>query len=129
MDKTDELLREALKIRGIRNGGATGGLRDQLAATFAQMYDDKLKIYRWVAWLFLLIDVAAMIVGVSLLAQDGTLKITIIGAVVFLCAFESSVLIKLWYWQMNSKLSMLKEMKQLTLQLAELREAMEASGK
>jgi len=33
---------------------------------------------------------------------------------------DSTVLIKLWYWIMNNKLNVLKELKQLQLQIAEL---------
>ena len=33
---------------------------------------------------------------------------------------DSTVLIKLWYWIMNNKLNVLREMKQLQLQIAEL---------
>jgi len=35
-------------------------------------------------------------------------------------ATDSTVLIKLWYWIMNNKLNVLKELKQLQLQIAEL---------
>ena len=33
---------------------------------------------------------------------------------------DSTVLIKLWYWIMNNKIGVLKEIKQLQLQIAEL---------
>jgi len=33
---------------------------------------------------------------------------------------DSTVLIKLWYWIMNNKLNVLKEVKKLELQIAEL---------
>ena len=33
---------------------------------------------------------------------------------------DSTVLIKLWYWIMNNKLNVLKELKQLQLQISEL---------
>jgi hypothetical protein len=44
----------------------------------------------------------------------------IASAVIFLCAGQSMVTIKLWYWIMNNKLNVLREMKQLQLQIAEL---------
>ena len=37
----------------------------------------------------------------------------------FMIGFNSTILMKLWYWVIDTKLSVLKEMKQLQLQIAE----------
>ncbi len=88
-----------------------------------KMYEDKLKkVYRY-AWLYLIICVAAGSIagacfGVS--ASLGSIWGMIASAVIFLCAGQCMVTIKLWYWIMNNKLNVLRELKPLQLQLAEL---------
>jgi hypothetical protein len=90
-----------------------------------QMFEDKLKkVYRY-AKLWLIICIAVMggtaaCFGVS--ASFGIRGIwgMIASAVFYLIAGQLMVTIKLWYWIMNNKLSVLKEIKQLQLQIAEM---------
>ena len=88
-----------------------------------QMYEDKLKkVYRY-AWLYLIICVAAGGVAGACFGVSASLGSTwgmIASAVIFLGAGQCMVTIKLWYWIMNNKIGVLREMKQLQLQIAEL---------
>ena len=88
-----------------------------------QMYEDKLKkVYRY-SWLYLIICVAVDSVAGACFGVSASLGSTwgmIASAVIFLGAGQSMVTIKLWYWIMNNKLNVLREMKQLQLQIAEL---------
>ncbi len=88
-----------------------------------QMYEDKLKkVYRY-SWLYLIICVAVNSVAGACFGVSASLGSTwgmIASAVIFLGAGQSMVTIKLWYWIMNNKLNVLREMKQLQLQIAEL---------
>ena len=87
------------------------------------MYEDKLKkVYRY-SWLYLIICVAVDSVAGACFGVSASLGSTwgmIASAVIFLGAGQSMVTIKLWYWIMNNKLNVLREMKQLQLQIAEL---------
>jgi len=44
----------------------------------------------------------------------------IFAAVITLIGYNSTILMKLWYWVVSTKLNILKEIKQLQLQIAEL---------
>jgi len=62
-----------------------------------------------------------MMVGgyIGLRSTEDT-KGIILWAIFFIIGFNSSILIKLWYWVVDAKLNVLKETKQLQLQIAEL---------
>src|SRR4030042_1530324 len=93
---------------------------DALRKDVARMYDDKLKTYRWITWGFLaLATIEMMVLAGAFFVVDNT-KLLLAFAVMFLVAYESTVLMKLWYWSMNVKMSTLKEFKELQLQIAEL---------
>ena len=88
-----------------------------------QMFEDKLKKVYQYAWLYLIICVAACGVAGASFGVSASLGSTwgmIASAVIFLGAGQSMVTIKLWYWIMNNKLNVLREIKQLQLQIAEL---------
>ena len=88
-----------------------------------QMFEDKLKkVYRY-SLSYLIICVAVCSVAGACFGLSAGLGSTwgmIASAVIFLGALQSMVTIKLWYWIMNNKLNVLREMKQLQLQIAEL---------
>ena len=87
------------------------------------MFEDKLKkVYRY-SWLYLMICVAIDSVAGACFGLSAALGCTwgmIASAVIFVCSGQCMVTIKLWYWIMNNKLNVLREMKQLQLQIAEL---------
>ena len=84
------------------------------------MYDDKLKTYKWITWGFLAFETVAMAVLALAFVSIGDVKWLVAVAALFVVSFESTVLMKLWYWTMNVKMSTLKEFKELQLQIAEL---------
>ena len=85
------------------------------------MYDKNLKKYRRLTWVCL---IAFAIIGVAtieiMVVWGSNLRVLIIGGIVLLGVGQLEVLMKLWYWIMNNKLNVLKEIKQLQLQIAEL---------
>ncbi len=107
-----------------KNGDFDVAKGETLRKEIVQMFEDKLKKVKLWTWAFLLIDVIIIAGGISSLLVN--LLITkntnamIISAVVVLIAHEGTVLIKLWYWVLNTKYGVLKELKQLQLQIAEL---------
>jgi hypothetical protein len=83
-----------------------------------QMFERKIRTIRWLTALFLVMDVAAMVAAATFLQFATSTQMMIWCAILFMVAFESTILIKLWYWVMTSKLSVLRELKQLELRLA-----------
>jgi hypothetical protein len=67
------------------------------------------------ATLWLLACVAILCFGAYLLDQASDLKLMLLGAVVMLIGYESTVLIKLWYWVAETNTRVTREIKQLQL--------------
>ena len=120
MDELERTIQATLNQTGKFDAGKAETLRKEIV----QMFEGKLKNVKLVTWAFLVTDMVIIAAGISGLL--GNLLITkntnamILSAVVVLIGYESTVLIKLWYWVLNTKYGVLKEMKQLQLQIAEL---------
>jgi ABC-type sugar transport system permease subunit len=117
-------LEKTIQVTLSRTGKFDAGKAETLRKEIVQMFEGKLKKVKLLTWAFLLIDViiiAGGIIGllVNLLITKNT-NAMIISAVVVLIAHEGTVLIKLWYWVLNTKYGVLKELKQIQLQIAEL---------
>ena len=119
MINLEKELKEVLEKNGDFNIAKSETLRKETV----QMFEDKLKKVKLWTWAFLLIYVIIIAGGISgllvnLLITKNT-NAMLISAVVVLIAHEGTVLIKLWYWVLNTKYDVLKELKQLQLQIAE----------
>lgn len=85
----------------------------------AKMFGAKLARVERVTWAYLAGCAAlGVFAGVRFFSGAATKELIIYG-VLFLLAIETQVLIKLWYWIMNSKLGVLKELKQMRLEAGE----------
>ena len=120
MDELEKTLQETLNRTGKFDAGRAETTRKEIV----RMFEGKMKMVKLVTWIFLLIDGIVLVGGISgllinLLVTKNT-NAMIISAVLVLIAHEGTVLIKLWYWVLNVKYGVLKEMKQLQLQIAEL---------
>ncbi|NIR07918.1 MAG: hypothetical protein GTN82_21050 [Candidatus Aminicenantes bacterium] len=119
MDEFEKTIRKALSDTNKFDAAKAQTSRKEAV----RMFEDKLKkVYRY-SRSYLIICVA--VCGVTgacfgLSAGLGSTWGMIASAVIFLSAGQSMVTIKLWYWIMNNKLNVLREMKQLQLQIAEL---------
>jgi CHASE2 domain-containing sensor protein len=117
-DKLDQLLKEAL--------GAQGDYDAEKAQTIAQgviaMYENKLKVWGHLIWQLLIIDLALIVGMIGLFIFSSSLKVLIGSATIMLLAFLSSIFMRLWYWQIDTKYSILKEITEMKLQLAQLQE-------
>jgi len=75
---------------------------------------------RLVFWIFLVLGLIIMFVGLTFLFKLENPNERLVALFMALVGFNSTILIKLWYWTMNTKFDVLKELKQLQLQIAEL---------
>lgn len=103
-----------------KNGDFDVARSESLRKEIVQMFDKKLKKVKLVAQLGVLILAAIIIYDFYCLSHSQNIKETIVHAIVILILAESTLLIKLWYWVLNAKYGVLKELKQLQLQIAEL---------
>ena len=98
---------------------------DALKKEIVQMFEDKLKkVYRY-ARLWRMVCVLMMAVSAALFGVAASFGIRgiwgmVAASVFYLVAGQLMVTVKLWYWIMNNKLSVLKELKELQLQIAEM---------
>jgi len=75
---------------------------------------------RLVFWIFFVLGLIIMFVGLNLLFKLGNPNERLVALFMALVGFNSTILIKLWYWTMSTKFDVLKELKQLQLEIAEL---------
>lgn len=99
-----------------------GRLRSQALDTF-QARGRKVTRYYYV-WLLICLALACLYMRSFFASRD--VKSWILNAVLFLVMFESTVLIKIWYWVVNSRLALLRETKLLRMDLALQKGAMDA---
>lgn len=84
------------------------------------MFDKKLKRVKPATQISLVVPVVLIIYSFHLFSQSQNTKDMLVHTIIILILAESTVLVKLWYWVLNAKYGMLKEIKQLQLQIAEL---------
>ncbi|UCG47088.1 MAG: hypothetical protein JSU94_16510 [Phycisphaerales bacterium] len=104
--------------------GQTGGFDNEKAQAFkrevSNMFDERLKKYRRLTWICLIVFALVTVGAIEVMVFASSTKILIVCAVIILGVGQLEVLMKLWYWIMNCKLKVLKEVKNLELQIAEL---------
>ncbi len=89
-----------------------------------QMFQKKLKTARIITWVGIgiggVLEVTGLVGLVLSMFFANTIRPMVLFGVIALSGGQFHLLAKLWYWIVNSKLNMLKEIKQLQLQIAEL---------
>jgi len=117
MDKLEKQLKKVLEKNGIFDVSKSETLRKELI----QMWCDKnLQRTKLVYWIFFLLSLGMMGGGYIGLRSAGNTRGMILWAIFLMIGFNSTVLMKLWYWVVDAKLNIQKEVKQLQLQIAEL---------
>ncbi len=74
---------------------------------------------RLVFWIFFLLSIGMMVAGYIGLRSATDTRGMLSWVLFFMIGFNSTILMKLWYWIVDTKFNVLKEMKQLQLQIAE----------
>ena len=123
MNELDDTIRSALKSQAQHDTldpDRELPLRSQIAETFRGRF-------RWLAWLAtfyrIVILIIAVIAAIQFFRVDGTREL-IAYATLFLICVVASAFIKLWYWMLLIKNSVIREIKRLELQIAELTQAL-----
>jgi predicted membrane protein len=117
MDNFEKELKKVLEKNGVFDATKSETLRKEII----QMWCDKnLLRAKLVFWIFFLICLGMIIAGYRGLRSAESTKGMILWAIFLMIGFNSTVLMKLWYWVVDAKLNIQKEVKQLQLQIAEL---------
>lgn len=117
MDKLEKQLKKVLEKNGVFDVSKSETLRKELI----QMWCDKnLQRTKLVYWIFFLLSLGMMGGGYIGLRSAGNTRGMILWAIFLMIGFNSTILMKLWYWVVDAKLNIQKEVKQLQLQIAEL---------
>ncbi len=88
--------------------------RKELAA----MFSAKLRMVERFMWIHLVILAGLIVFSIQRFLGSTTTKGQIMYLGIFILAMATQVLIKLWYWVVNTKIGVLKEIKQLRLEMA-----------
>ncbi len=126
MNELDDTIRSALKSQaqhGAIDSDRELPLRTQIAETFRGRF-------RWLAWLAAFYRIVFLILAVFAAIQffhvDGTREL-IAYALLFLISVGATAAIKLSYWMLLIKNSVIREIKRLELQAAKLSEGLNST--
>jgi hypothetical protein len=113
MNGPQESLKKALAQDGAFDPARGQELKQQAVAAL----NAKMRRVGRITFIFLCIDVWVLLFAFYHYVQVSDTKLLILYALVMLACFESTILVKLWYWVMNDKFSVLKELKLLRLEM------------
>ena len=122
MDKLEKELTELLKNESGLEASKDETARKEIAQMegFFERFVTNVQRARLVFWVFFLLCLGMMVGGYIGLRYAGNTKEMLSWVIFFMIGFNSTILMKLWYWVVSTKLNILKEIKQLQLQIAEL---------
>jgi hypothetical protein len=120
MDKLEKQLKQVLGKNGLFDADKSKTLRKEVKQMIFQKFEGDMSRVKVVFWIFLVISAAMMVGGMLFINHEKGTRGMIFAAVITLIGYNSTILMKLWYWVVSTKLNILKEIKQLQLQIAEL---------
>ena len=124
MSENDNELKQALAENGEFDPDRAATIKKQTVADF----DAKLRKVERIMWIYLSVCVCVAVSAIRAFERSSNTKELILYAIVFLVAFETTILMKLWYWVVNTKISVVKELKLLRLAQTTHRDPAEKYG-
>lgn len=107
-------LKEVLEKNGNFDVAKSETLRKE---TVQMLYNKNLRRTKLIFWIYFLASIGMMIGGYIGLRSAADTRGMLSWVIFFMIGFNSTILMKLWYWVADTKLNILKEMKQLQLQI------------
>ena len=92
-----------------------------------KMYEQRMRLVKVITWIGHAVGGVLLLWGLWVLLYSPSISAKLYGAVLALIGDILLVLIKLWYWVINTKYAVLIEVKSLQVQVAELAEKLPAS--
>ena len=120
MSDIEKELKIVLKANGRFDADENAARRKEIERMIFQKFQNDIFKIKIVFWIFFVLSIGMMVGGyIGLRSADDT-KAMLCWVIFFMIGFNSTILMKLWYWVADTKLNVLKEMKQLQLQVSEL---------
>jgi hypothetical protein len=113
-NSNDELLN-----RIIKDEPPASSKEEQLRKALARWFDGRRNAVSIAMGLQLLVSLILLLVGASLLMSAHDVRLMLAGLAALLFGLSLNLLVKLWYWILDSKLGVLKELKLMQLSLLE----------
>lgn len=120
MNDIEKELRKILQTNGVFDIDKTESRRKEIEQMILHKFELDMFKVKVVFWIFFVLCLGMMVGGYIGLRSAGNTKSMLSWVIFFMIGFNSTILMKLWYWVVDTKLKVLKEMKQLQLQVAEL---------
>lgn len=120
MNDIENELKKMLKANGVFNAAKSESRRKEIRQMILHKYELDMFKVKVVFWIFFVLCLGMMVGGYIGLRSAGNTKSMLSWVIFFMIGFNSTVLMKLWYWVVDTKLKILKEIKQMQLQVAEL---------
>ncbi|MGW8256294.1 MAG: hypothetical protein ACWGMZ_02290 [Thermoguttaceae bacterium] len=112
MNEHENELKRAL----VENGRFDAERAKQLSEAAVSHYVNGLKKTERVLWIYLIVCVTIMAFSCDIFLFATSNKMMIGSGIMFLVALETTILMKLWYWIVNTKLTLQKEIRQWQVQ-------------
>jgi hypothetical protein len=117
MDNFEKELKKVLEQKGDFDTARSETLRKEIV----QMWCDKnLLRAKLVFWIFFLLSIGIMVGGYIGLSTAANTRGMLSWVIFFMIGFNSTILMKLWYWVVHTRINLQKDLKQIQLQIAEL---------
>ena len=117
MDNFEKELKKVLEQKGDFDTVRSETLRKEIV----QMWCDKnLLRAKLVFWIFFLLSIGIMVGGYIGLSSAANTRGMLSWVIFFMIGFNSTILMKLWYWVVHTRINLQKDLKQIQLQIAEL---------
>ena len=116
MSEHDETLQKALE----ENARLRSQREESLREVASTEYSGRLRFAERIYWVYGIVCVAAGVAAINFFARSFDIKTLIGSAVVILVVYETTVLMKLWLATATLKMSVLKDVKLLRLEVARL---------
>lgn len=103
-----------------KNGDFDIAKSETLRKEMVQMWCDKnLQRVKIVFWIFYLASIGMMVGGYIGLRSAGNTRDMLSWVIFFMIGFNSTILMKLWYWVVHTRINLQKDLKELQLQIAD----------
>jgi hypothetical protein len=120
MSDIEKELKIVLKANGRFDADKNAARRKEIERMIFQKFQKDMFKIKIVFWIFFVLSIGMMVGGYIGLRSANDTKAMLCWVIFFMIGFNSTILMKLWYWVADTKLNVLKEMKQLQLQVSEL---------
>lgn len=120
MSDIEKELKKVLNANDGFDADKNAARRKEIEQMIVQKYETDMFKVKVVFWIFLALSLGMMVVGYIYFRSAVDTRGMLNWVLLFMIGFNSTILIKLWYWVCDTKLNVLKEIKQLELQIAEL---------